>query len=158
MAQIVALPPAASSAPERRANGRLADSVPTRDVSVLFTSADGTLAALRVAEDLARAGHGEVRLVDFRVVPLGAPIDAPPGRSRIETEGFLDRLAAEGIDAHVNVYVCRDIREAIPIVFDRQSLIVIGARRRGWRTRAERWRRILEGFGHLVLLVDEARA
>lgn len=123
---------------------------------MLFTSADETLAALRVAGDLARAMDGTVRLVHLRSVPFGAPVEAPTGRSPAETDAFLDRVRREGIDVQVDVYVCRDARRAVPLVFKDHSLVVIGGRHHLWPTQAERWRRLLEAEGHFVLLVDEA--
>jgi len=127
------------------------------DVYVLFTSFEGTLAALRVASDLARSLGGAVRLVDFRVIQVGAPVEAPTGRSPIEGDGFLDRVGAEGIDVKANVYVCRDAWRAVPQVFRDHSLVLIGGRQRWWPTRAGRWRRVLEQRGHLVLFVDQDR-
>ena len=131
-----------------------AGALPWTEVCVLFTSPDETLRALRVASDLARLAGGEIRLVDFRVVPMGAPIESPGGRPRVEADGFLDRVRTEGIDVRVNVYVCRNARQAIPRVFNRQSIIVIGGRQRRWPTRAARWRRTLERRGHFVMFVD----
>lgn len=151
-AQILELPPAPLQAREARAPE--SGAVQCAEVYVLFTTSDEALAALRVASDLARSLDGDVRLVDFRVVPVGAPVEAPTGRSPIETDGFLDRVRAEGIDVRVNVYVCRDARSAIPLVFKDHSLIVIGARHHLWLTRAERWRRLLERRGHFVLFVN----
>ncbi len=146
----------------RDAVGDRAEAVPARAarltrfpvVYVLFTSCDETYSALRVGGDLAQSFGGTVRLVDFRVVQVGAPIDWPAGRSRIETTGFLEQLRADGIDISPHVYVCRDARSAVRQVFPPHSFVVIGARHRWWRTRADRWRRMLERQGHLVVMVD----
>ncbi len=150
--QLVELPPG----PREASEAHLPESsvLQHAEVCVLFTSPDETLSALRVASDLARLVGGEIRLIDFRVVPMGAPIDSPSGRSRIEADAFLDRIRAAGLDVRVNVYVCRNAREVIPRVFARQSIVVIGGRRHHWPTRAERWRRQLERRGHYVLFVD----
>ncbi len=145
--------PAGGDAPADR---EMHASVRPSDVYVLFTSLDGTLAALRVARDLAASlSTSTVRLVDFRVIQIGAPVEAPTGRSPIEADGFLDRVRAEGIDVRVNVYVCRNASCAIPHVFTDHSLIVIGGRHRWWPTRATRLRRMLEDHGHLVVFVEE---
>ncbi len=156
-AQIIELPPSPANTPDAAAPQDARSAVQRAEVYVLFTSFDETLAALRVARDLAESFDGTVRLVDFRVVPPGAPVEAPTGRSPIETEAFLDRVRAEGIDVRMNVYVCRDARGTIPVVFKDHSLILIGARHHPWPTRAERWRRILERRGHFVLFVDGGR-
>jgi len=157
LARIVTLPQSPSNARSRQVFARLreADAAQCTDVFVLFTSVDETLAALRLASRLARSLHGHVRLVDFRVVPPGAPVEAPTGRSPIEMDAFLDRVRDEGIDVRANVYVCRDTRHALPHVFKDRSLIVIGARQRRWPTRAQRLRRMLEARGHFVLFAHE---
>ncbi len=151
--QIIELPETAPVTPAPR---RESPPVQCTDVYVVFTSVDDTLAALRVASGLARSMNGHLRLVHFRVVQVGAPVEAPTGRSPIEADGFLQRLKAEGIETEMDVYVCRDARRAIPLVFKDHSLIVIGGRHHRWPTRAERWRRLLEHRGHFVLFVDGA--
>jgi hypothetical protein len=129
--------------------------VHSADVYVLFTSFEGTLAALRVASELARPLGSAVHLIDFHVVQVGAPVEAPTGRPRVEGDGFLNRLRAEGIDVKIDVYVCRDARRTILQVFKDRSLVLIGARHHWWPTRADRWRRMLEQRGHLVLFVGQ---
>lgn len=130
---------------------------PTRGrVYVVFTDIEGTLRAVRVARRLAPAFGGRVTVVHFRPLDFGAPLDAPAGISPAETEGFRARLEAEGLDVDVNVCVCRDARRALPTVIDAQSLVVVGGHRRWWPTGADRWRRILEAAGRLVVFVDEA--
>ncbi len=174
MAEIVEIPPASHQAlddpietPSRTASGPFPETgeaseppserrplVQREDLYVLFTTADATLAALRVAAALAQPLHSTIRLIDFRVVPVGAPVDAPTGRSPIEIDGFLDRVRAEGIPLHVNVYVCRNMASACSLVFKPNSMVLIGGRRHWWTTRAERWRRMLERRGHFVLLIE----
>ncbi len=155
-AQIVELPGEVET--RQRTPGSPEAAVQHAEVYVVFTSPGETLAALRVASDLARSLGGQVHLVDFRVVPVGAPVERPTGRPRIEADGFLDRVRSEGIDVRADAYVCRDARRAIPFVFRAHSLVVIGGNHHRWPTRAERWRRILERHGHFVLMVDPANA
>lgn len=156
MARIIELPVAAPE--ERTAPAQREPDSPvgwTDAVYVLFTSADETLAALRVAKDLARGLGSTVRVVHLRAVPFGAPVEAPTGRSPAEADAFLDRAGADDVDVRVRVYVCRDTRRAIPLVFGRHSLIVIGGRHRWWPTQSGRWRRRLEAEGHFVVGVDD---
>jgi hypothetical protein len=95
-----------------------------------------------------------VTVVHFRTVPFALPVDEPTGVSPAETEAFLERLRAEGVNARVRVYLCRDERRAIPFAFKPHSLIVMSGQHRWWPTHAERWRRVLEAAGHFVVLVD----
>ena len=132
-----------------------------RQVYVVFTDLDETLLAVRVAKRLASAIGGGVTVVHFRPIGFGAPLEHPAGSSPVETDAFRARLAAEDCDARVCVCLCRDARQAIRSVFDGHSLIVIGGRRRWWPTPSDRWRRMLEALGYLVVFVsgtDASRA
>jgi hypothetical protein len=156
MLQIVELPSSPSETRPSEAEVPANGLSKMADISVIYTTADETLAALRAADELARPLKRLVRLIDFRVVQVGAPVDAPTGRSPLETNGLLDRVRSQGIDVQVEVYVCRDVRCAIPRVFTGHSLIVLGGRHHWWPTRTERLRQILDRRGHFVLLVDGA--
>jgi hypothetical protein len=126
----------------------------TDTVYVVFTSIDGTLAAVRVAGDFAKALGVPVAVIHVRTVPYALPVDAPCGTSPAETETFIERLRAEGLDMRVHVYLCRDEHQAIRLAFKRHSLIVIAGRRSWWPTGSEHWRRMLEAAGHFVVFVD----
>ena len=117
--------------------------VHTDSVSVLFTTEEETLAAAAVAAPLATAMAVPLTVIQFRTAPYPLFADA-----------FKQRLQAQGVDARVRVYLCRNSASVIPMAFRGHSLIVLGGRRRWWPTAAERWRRRLEAAGHLVLFVD----
>ena len=128
----------------------------TDAVYVVYTSIDETLAAVRVAGDFAKALGVPVTLVHFRTVPHALPVDEPSGMSPVETDGFLTRLRAEGLDICVRVILCRDGRRAVPLALKRHSLIVVAGQRSWWPTESERWRRTLEAAGHFVVFVDKS--
>jgi hypothetical protein len=125
------------------------------EVYVVFTSLEGTLAAARVAHDLAGGLGAPLTLIDFRMVPYPGEVESPGMRSPVEAAAFLEQVRREGIELRARVYLCRDARKAFPAAFRRHSLIVIGGVRRWWPTRPERWRRDLEAAGHFVVFVDE---
>ena len=129
----------------------------TDAIYVVYTSIDGTLAAARVAGNFAKAVGVPVTVIHFRTVPYALPVDAPCGISPVETDAFLERLRAEGLDIRVNVYLCRDEHDAIPLALRPHSLIVAAGRRGWWRTESARWRRMLEAAGHLVMFVDTSK-
>jgi hypothetical protein len=133
---------------------------PTRaphEVYVLFTGFAETLRAVRVASQLASATGGGVTVIHFRPIGFLMPLDHPSGLSPVETDAFKARLTAEGCDARVRVCLCRDPRGAIRAVIDRDSLIVVGGRRRWWPSPSARWRRMLEQAGYLVVFVTGER-
>ena len=154
MSQIIQLASAAVDAP----GGPLLEpgnpAIRTDAVYVVYTSMDDTLAAVRVAGDFAKALGVPVMLIHFRTVPYALPVDAPCGISPVETDAFITRLRAEGLDIRVRVHLCRDGRRAIPLAFAPHSLIVVAGQRRWWPTESERWRRTLEAAGHFVVFVD----
>jgi hypothetical protein len=127
----------------------------TDAVYVVYTSLEETFAALRAAGNFARVLDIPVTLVHFRTVPYALPIDAPCGISPVETDAFVTRLQAEGLDVRVRVHLCRDRRQAIPLAFPRPSLIVVAGRGGWWPTESERWRRRLEAAGHLVIFAHK---
>jgi hypothetical protein len=126
----------------------------TDTVYVVFTSIDETLAAVRVAGDFAKALAVPVTLIHFRTVPYALPVDEPSGTSPVETDAFIERLRAEGLDVRVHVYLCRDQHQAMTLAFKRHSLIVVAGQRSWWPRGSERWRRMLEDAGHFVMFVE----
>ena len=159
MNQIIQLRSAAVEESRSGAIDRRNPGVRTDAVYVVFTSIDETLAAARVASDLAKAMAVPLTVIHFRTVPYALSVERPDGLSPVETDAFVNRLRRGGLDARVRVYLCRSSRRAIPMAFKEHSLVVMAGRRtRRWRlSRSERWRRALEMAGHFVVFVDEAQ-
>ena len=130
----------------------LSPSIRTDAVYVVFTSVDETMVALRAAAAFARPLGTPVTLVHLRTVPFALPVDAPTGISPIETQGFVDRLAAEGVEVQVRVCLCRTERDAVRAAFKNHCLIVVGAHRSVWRRSSARLHRLLEQAGHYVVV------
>jgi hypothetical protein len=154
MSQVIQLASAAVEAPRGPFPERSDPAIRTDAVYVVFTSIDGTLAAVRVAGNFAKAFGVPVTLIHFRTVPYARSVDEPTGMSPVETEAFIARLRAVTLDTRVRVYVCRDGRRAIPQAFRPHSLIVVAGHHGWWPTESERWRRALEAAGHFVVFVD----
>jgi hypothetical protein len=124
---------------------------------VLFTSIGETMAAVRVGSELAKALDVPLTLVHLRTVPYAVPLDHPADLSPVETDMFVERVKAQGLDVELRVYLCRSVRRAIPLAFRHHSLVVVGGRRGWWPRRSARLRSALEAAGHFVLFVDEER-
>jgi hypothetical protein len=142
-------PPNTASGPDQ--------SVRTDAVYVVYTTIDETRAAVRVAAGFANALAVPLTVVHLRTVPYRLPVDARNGISPIETAGFVASLRADGLDARLRVYLCRDERRALPFVFKPHSLVLIGGCRCWWPTRSQRLRRLLETAGQFVLFVDATK-
>jgi len=154
MSQVIQLHTSATGRFDVHAQDRRAPPIRTDAVYVVHTSIEDTLAAVTVADRLARAMSVPLTLIHFRAVPYQLPIDVPAGLSPIETDAFVARLRDEGFDVRVQVLLCRHERQTIPMAFKRHSLIVLAGRHRPWPTQVERLRRWLEAAGHFVVFVD----
>jgi hypothetical protein len=154
MSQIIQLPASAPGKVDLQALERHSPPIRTDAVYVVHTSIEDTLAAVTVADRLAKAMSVPLTLIHFRTVPFQLPVDGPDGVSPLETDAFVERLRAEGFDVRVCVYLCRHERRTIPMAFKHHSLIVLAGRHSRWPTHAERWRRWLESAGHFVVFVD----
>lgn len=133
---------------------------PTRtvpEVTVIFTTPDATIAALRVAATLGRSWNAPIRLIAQQPPTHAVSPEDPSVENHVQSPAFRARLARE-IDARVDVLVCvtRRITDLARALLRHRSLIVIGGRHSWWPTRPERLRRTLEAQGHFVVFVNEA--
>lgn len=156
MTEIIPITRARTSVATAGSPGREPTTWAPPQVYVLFTSLEETLGAVRVAGRLARAMGSGVTVIHFRSIGFGAPLEHPAGLSPVETRAFRARLAAEDAEVRVRVCLCRDTREAIRSVIDGSSLVVIGRRRGWWPTHSNRWRRMLEEDGYVVVFANDA--
>jgi hypothetical protein len=150
---IIQNPPAAIDTLETGFSAK-SPAIRTEAFYVVFTTIDETLAAARVARDLAAAMDVPSVLLHFRTVRFAPAPNVPIGISPVETEAVIAQLRAEGVDTRVRLCCCRNEHQAIPYAFKPHSLVVVAGHRGWWPTRSERWRRALETAGHFVVFVD----
>ena len=160
MGQIIQLESAVAEKPQTLTLEHSGAAIRTDAVYVVYTSINETLAAVRIASELAKALNVPLTLVHTRTVPYVLPVDAPNGLSPVETDAFVHRIRdagrEAGVDVRVRVYLCRDVQHVVTLAFKPHSLLVIAGQRSWWPTRTERWRRALEAAGHFVVFVDHA--
>jgi hypothetical protein len=142
----------AAAEPQRPA---IEESEPRLNVAVVFTSIDGTLAALRTAAELASRLGARITLLVPQVVPHPLPLESPPVLLDWNERRF--RVIAEGspVETTVQIYLCRDRLETLKSVLKRRSLVVIGGRRRWWPTADSRLARQLRRAGHEVIFAEK---
>jgi len=122
------------------------------EITVLFTSVEPTVAALRRAGELASQLNGRITLVVPQVVPYPLPLASPPVARDFNERRF--RVIAEESRAEttVQVYLCRDRYVTLESVLAERSLVVIGMRRRWWPTAEKRLIERLRKAGHEVVV------
>lgn len=133
----------------------LAGSAPPRfNISVVFTSVEATLAALRKAATLAGRLRARITLLVPQIVPYPLPLTSPPVLLDFNERRF--RLLAEeaSVETSVRLYLCRDARDMLRGALQPHSVVVLGGRKRWWPTSESRLARILRRAGHEVVFEE----
>lgn len=126
-------------------------------ITVVYTTQEGTLAALKSAAALTRGLQARLGLIVTEVVPFRLPLDKP----RVPVDFLKERQDAlvskadlDGEDIRVQICVCRDTKETLGRLLPTPSLVVLGGRRGLWPSREQRLERFLSRLGHQVIFVD----
>jgi hypothetical protein len=125
------------------------------NISVIFTSAESTLAALKRAGTLAGNLGARVMLLVPQVVPYPLPLESPPVLLDWNERRFHAIAKASPVETVVRLYLCRDSLETLMDALNPRSLVVIGSRKQRWRfTRERKLARELRRAGHQVILTE----
>ncbi len=124
------------------------------DISVVFTSVDATLAALKEAGDLASSLGGRITLIVPQIVPYPLPLASPPASVDFNERRL--RVIADTcrVETRVSIYLCRDAVETLMSVLRPHSLVVVGSRKRWWPTAEKRLAAKLRRAGHKVVVTE----
>jgi hypothetical protein len=123
------------------------------DISVVFTSVDATLTALKEAASLANSLGGRITLIVPQIVPYPLPLTSPPVLVDFNERRL--RVIANNcrVETRVSIYLCRDSLETLNSVLKPHSLVVVGSRRRWW-TAEKRLAAKLRRAGHEVVITE----
>lgn len=127
------------------------------DVNVVRTDDSGTQAALNEAAALARGLDARIRLIAPIAVPYRQPLETPPVPASFYESKLGEAARRVGVDARVEIYLCRDTDALLSAVLPHRAVVVLGGRRRWWPTREEALARRLRRLGHEVIFVDSAK-
>jgi hypothetical protein len=130
---------------------------PSLPITVLYTTREGTLAALKASVVLARDLEVTLGLIITEVVPFRLPLDQPRvsvGFLKRCQEALVAEAGLEGAEIRVQICICRDRKETLGRLLPAPSLIVLGGRRRWWPTREQRLETFLARLGHQVVFID----
>lgn len=126
------------------------------EINVVFTTAKGTMAALKAAQVLAHDLDAQTLLLVPQVVPLQFPLSSPP-----VSIAFTQRRAyamamdcQRGGDIRVQVYLCGDRQKCLIKVLKPQSLVLIGGKKRWWPAPEQKLAEALRVGGHKVIFVN----
>ncbi len=123
-------------------------------ISVVFTSAEATRAALRKAGELAQSLRARVTLIVPQIVPYPLPLSSPPVLLDWSEARFRQIAAESLVDTVVRIYLCRDRLEMLRTELQPRSLVVIGGPVRWWATHEKRLARRLRLAGHEVVFAE----
>ena len=121
-------------------------------VVIPYTTPELTKAALRhagVCTDL----NVHVSLVDIQIVPFPCPLDQPPINKQFSAQRLRDLLRESGVPGSAEVLYARDWLDGFCHILEPRSLVILGTKKRWWRTREEKHARALVKAGHQVMLL-----
>jgi hypothetical protein len=121
------------------------------NITVVFTSAELTSAALRKAGTLASRLSGRITLVVPQVVPYPLPLESPPVLLEFSERRFREIATESPVDTTVRLYLCRDRLETLNTVLAPRSLVVLGGRNTWWPNADRTLARELRHAGHEVI-------
>jgi hypothetical protein len=123
-------------------------------ITVIFTSVESTLAALKEAGALACSLGARITLLVPQVVPYPLPLESPPVLLEFNERRFRLIASQSPVETTVRIYLCRDGLETLMNVLSPGSIVVIGGQKRWWPTRAKRLARQLGRDGHEVFFKE----
>jgi len=124
-------------------------------ISVIYTSMDATLAALKEAGALAYTLGADITLLVPQVVPYPLSLSNPPVMPDWNEKRFRVIAAQSHIETTVHFYLCRDRVETLIEVLKPHALVVIGGHKRSyWPTSEERLAKILRRAHHEVIFTE----
>lgn len=124
------------------------------NISVVFTSVNATLGALKEAANLASNLGGRITLLVPQIVPYPLPLADPPVLSEFSQRRLRVIASDCRVETTVSIYLCRDPVETLKSVLKPHSLVLVGSRKRWWPTAEKRLASKLRRAGHEVVVTE----
>jgi hypothetical protein len=131
------------------------ESDPKLEISVVFTSVDRTLAALKAAGNLAADLGGRITLIVPQIVPHPLPLASPPILVDFNERRLRVIASHCRVETRVSIYLCRDSFETLQSVLKPHSVVVIGSTKQWWLGAEKRLARKLRHLGHQVIITEK---
>ncbi len=124
-------------------------------ISVVFTSVESTLTALKEAGTLASSLGARIALLVPQIVPHPLPLESPPVLVEFNEKRFRVIAGQSPVETSVRIYLCRDRCQALTSVLGPGSIVVLaGRKRRWWPTRDETLAKTLRRAGFEVIFKE----
>ena len=124
------------------------------NISVVFTSVEATLAALKEAGELANSLGARLTLLVPQVVPYPRPLESPPVLLEFSENRFQGLASQSPVETTVQIYLCRDKLQTLTTVLTPGSIVIVGGRRKWWPTQEEALARQLRRSGYEVIFKE----
>ena len=124
------------------------------NITVLFTSVESTLAALKEAAILANHLSARVRLIVPQIVPYPLPLENPSVQLEFSKTRFRVMVSESGVETSVQIYLCRDRFTALKSALQPGSIVVLGGPKRWWPTKSQMLARRLRRAGYEVIFKE----
>lgn len=127
------------------------------NISVVFTSMESTLAALKEAGNLANSLDAQITLIVPQIVPYPLSLESPPVHPEFNENRFLVMANESPVETGVQIYLCRDRLQTLTSVLKPGALVVLGGRKPRWRwwpTKDQTLARNLRRAGYEVLFTQ----
>lgn len=122
------------------------------NISVVFTSIESTLAALREAGSLASSLGARVTLLVPQVVRYPLPLETPSVSIEFSEKRFREIVSKSPVETSVHIYLCRDKLPTLISVLKPGAIVVLGGRKgRWWLTSDEILANALRRAGYEVI-------
>jgi hypothetical protein len=124
-------------------------------IAVVFTSVEGTLAALRKAGDLARNLNASIHVIVPQIVPYPLPLTSPPILLDFSERRFRIIAGEATVQTTVRIHLCRDRLDMLKAELPPGSIVVLGTRKTWWPNADRRLALKLRRTGHEVIVAED---
>jgi len=107
-----------------------------------------------MAVGLASKLSARISLLAAHVVPYPLPLLDPAVRPEFLERSLLHLALSHDVETNVQIYLCRDSVETLNRVLPAGATVVIGGRKRWWRTAEQRLARALAHHGRSIFFID----
>lgn len=123
------------------------------DLVVPVTTPELTRASIKAAEHLAAGLNARVHLLKIQIVPYPLDLSSPP----VPVEFIREQLDhySSALPLARELKLAREFDSALLASLDKDSVVLLAAKKRPWRTRNERLANSLRRRGRNVILIPE---